>query len=296
MAGAVDFTAANRSAEPFSAFGPRPRPGHALVLVSTARLAPPGATLTLHVWTERWEDDATTARRLRPEHAAPVPRGRIDWRRHYRVRTLWEYLSSSGAWGSLADVVDETRALTLTGFVRFTAPNRPRAERPGGAQSRALPDRERPFRMCRRDLAQVAFNAVACEHALSRAPRRSRAVAWPRGAVFAVGEAPLVAGTTKLVLDDGAGRTMTDWREVPDWDRAGAHDRVFCVDPERGLLQSGDGLRGEILPADFHLHAAYRVGGGSAGNVGAGTLTRCRLPPRTWRSCRSLRASARRSW
>lgn len=275
VAGAVDFTAANRSAEPFSAFGPRPRPGHALVLGFDRALAPPGATVTLHVWTERWEEDATTRAALMAEHAAPCARP-IDWRRHYRVRTLWEYLSSSGAWGSLADVVDETRALTLTGFVHFTAPIDHGTSGPEALSLVRCRIASGRFE-CAPHLAQVALNAVTCEHALSRAPRdlgRSRGHA---GAVFAVGEVPLVAGTTKLVLDDGAGRTMTDWAEVPDWDRAGAHDRVFCVDPEQGLLQSGDGLRGEILPADFHLHAAYRVGGGSAGNVGAGTLTS--VPP-----------------
>ena len=270
VAGRTEVTAANARHEPFAAFGARPRPGHALVLGFDRPLAAPGATVSLHAWTDRWQGDAATRAALIAEQAACPPQ--IDWRHHYRVRTVWEYRASGGAWLPLSDVFDETRALTLTGFVRFTAP----------ADSAASGSQALHFIRCRiaagrfecpPRLVHVALNAVTCEHALSRAPRELGLARGHAGATFAFGEAPVVAGSTNLVLDDGAGHVADDWREVAEWDRAGAHDRVFRVDAEQGLLQSGDGLRGEILPAGFRLRAAYRVGGGVAGNVGAGTLT-----------------------
>ena len=67
----------------------------------------------------------------------------------------------------------------------------------------------------------------------------------------------MVAGSVQLRLDDGAGEVQTDWREVPDFERAGAFDKVFMLEPERGLIRSGDGLRGAILPAGYELFAAF---------------------------------------
>ena len=271
VAGGIDVTAANESAEPFAAFGTRPRRGDALELGFDRALAALGTTITLHVWTDRWQEDAATRAALMAEGIMPCS-AQIDWRRHYRVRTVWEYLSSAGAWLPLTDVVDETRALTLTGFVRFTAPIGPGTSGPPAhCPVRCLIASGR-FE-CPPRLTHIVLNAVACEHALSRAPRDIGSSRGHAGASFAVGETPIVAGTTDLVLENGAGQTLTDWIEVADWDESGASDRVFRVDPEQGLLQSGDGLRGETLPAGFRLRAAYRVGGGNAGNVGAKTLS-----------------------
>jgi predicted phage baseplate assembly protein len=268
--------AASPQARAFPAFGPRPRPGHALYLGFDRALDAPGATLSLHVWTDRWEDDAATRAALQAEDTARAARdgGRrvpTRWNDHYRVRTLWEYRAANDAWLPLQDVDDETRALTLSGFVRFAAPG---GHAPSGARSlyfircRIVSGRFE----CPPYLLRIAFNAVACEHALSRARREIGVSRGHAGALFSLGEAPIVAGTTSLHLVDHGGHAWADWHEVPDWDRAGAHDRVFRLDPESGEIQSGDGLRGEILPAGFRLLAAYRLGGGPAGNIAAGTL------------------------
>ena len=87
----------------------------------------------------------------------------------------------------------------------------------------------------------------------------------------------MVAGRTKLRLDNGVDAPLTGWREVLDWDRSGAHDRDFRVAPERGELQSGDGLRAAVLPAGYSLHVKYQEGCGEAGNIAAGTLDK--VPP-----------------
>jgi predicted phage baseplate assembly protein len=91
-------------------------------------------------------------------------------------------------------------------------------------------------------------------------------------AEFSLGQAPVVAGSVQLRLDDGAGHVQNDWTEASDFDRAGPFDRVFSMEPERGLVRSGDGLRAAILPSGFQLFAAWRIGGGPEGNLAAASL------------------------
>jgi predicted phage baseplate assembly protein len=277
----IDATAANAACLPFDPFGAQPRPGQALVLSFDRALDAAGATLALHVTTDHAAADFDTLARLQREHAtlSAQAHGRClprDWRLHYRVRTVWEFHTGSGQWLPLDHVDDETRALTLSGFVRFSAPVGHQNEAAGGA----FPIRCRIVHgrfECPPRIVHIGFNAVACEHALTT---DETDVGRARGhalAIFDLGQAPVVAGSVSLRLDDGAGDVQTDWREAPDFERAGPFDRVFTLDPERGLIGSGDGLRAAILPAGHQVFARFRVGGGVAGNIEA--LTLAELPP-----------------
>ncbi len=273
---------------PGYAFGARPRPGAALYLRFDRALDAPGARLALHLWTDTWRDDAEVREALIAEFEALLERlmiecpcdawraeaARSDWRLHYRARTVWEYYAGAGVWSPLFDVADETRALTLSGFVRFTAPQ---GHQPGGGPGPGYFVRCRLARgrfECPPRLAMIAFNAVAAEHALSRPEKSLGRAHGHAGAVFPLAPRPIsvVAGETRLRLDNGADPPQTDWHEVLAWDRTGAHDRDYLVVPERGEVQSGDGLRGVVLPAGWTVHARYREGGGTAGNVAAGRL------------------------
>jgi predicted phage baseplate assembly protein len=196
---------------------------------------------------------------------------RADWMRHYRVVTAWEYYGGGGTWLPLRDVADETRALSLTGFVRFTAPV---GHKPGGPgplhylRCRIVSGRFE----CPPRLAHVAFNAVPCEHAVTRG---AKILATARGhahSMFAIGEVPIVAGSTHLTLDNGVGDVQTDWRECLLWDRIGAHQRRYRVTPERGEIETGDGLRGVPFPAGYQVIVGYRAGGDVLGNIVAKTL------------------------
>lgn len=264
----VESTAADAAFEPYPPLGPRPRAwtGHAFYLGFDRALDAAGATLSLHAWTERWLDDIATRAALIAEVA--------DWHLHYRARTVWEFHAGGGAWQPLQQVADETRALSLSGFVRFAAPVGHQAG--GVAHGPAL-----FFVRCRLagggyecapQLRHVAFNAVPAEHALSRGERSLGLAAGHAGARLGFGEQPVVAGSVQLRLDDGAGHVRADWHTRLDWDDSGAHDRHVLLVPEDGLLISGNGLRAEPLPADFEVFARYRVGGGAAGNIEAGTL------------------------
>lgn len=280
-----DATASNDDAGPWWPLGPRPRPGAALVLGFDRALDAAGATLALHLWTDSWREDARTVQRLQAEHDAWVAHLRascppctwhdeadaVHWRRHYRAQTVWEFDAGAGVWPPLHDVVDDTRALSLSGFVRFAAPV---GHQPHDGVWRLRCRLRRGRFECAPRAFKLLFNAVEAEHALSRPERVLGRAFGHAHALFACGESPLVDGATVLRLDDGAGDVQTDWQVVAEWDRCGPHDRCVRVDPVLGLLQGGDGLHGEVLPAGHEVSASYRVGGGRAGNLPAGTLTR----------------------
>ncbi len=269
----ADVTAANAALSGFAAFGARPRAGHALYLGFDQALDAPGATLSLHVWTPQWQQDEATRAALQREAGSPASAHCVqapDWRRHYRVTTVWEYHAGGDVWLPLGHVDDETRALSLSGFVRFDAPTGHQSGGPGAGffiRCRILRDRYE----CPPQLLHVAFNAVRAEHALSQPERNLGRSRGHAGSVFKLGVAPVVAGTLALRLDDGSTQ-QTDWQAVVDWDGSGPHDRVVLLDAERGFLGGGNGLRGALLPAGFDLWARWLAGGGVAGNLPAGSL------------------------
>jgi predicted phage baseplate assembly protein len=283
-ASAPDFTADNAGLIDFPAFGPRPRSGHALYLGFDQALDAPGEMLALHVWTDQWARDAATEAALRAEHAERTAKGKgrcvpPDWREHYRVRTVWEFDAGVQGWKGLAEVEDETRALSLSGFVRFAAPVGHQPLAPGAPyfiRCRIVGGRFE----CPPRLHHVAFNAVPSEHAVGLAERQVGVSRGHASAEFALNPAPVVAGSVRLRLADGGGNVQADWVEVPDFERAGPFDKVFALDPERGLIRSGDGLRGAILPAGHRLLAGWRTGGGPAGNIEPRTLARLPANPR----------------
>jgi len=284
----ADWTQAHDALTGFPAFGPSPRPGDALYLGFDRPLDAPGAELSLHVWTAAWRADAETRAALegdfadtvarRPTHCPPPP----DWRRHYRVATVWEFYAGAQGWRRLDVTLDDTRALTLTGFVRFRAPAGHHMGALGGAAATQFFVRCRIVRgrfECPPRLSRIGFNAVRCEHAVSVAEKSLGTSHGHARAIFSCGAAPVVSGSLAIRLDDGAGSVQTDWSEGPDFDRAGAHDRVLALNPEDGELETGNGLWGAIPPAGYQLLASFRVGGDVGGNLEAGRLTQIALTP-----------------
>lgn len=86
----------------------------------------------------------------------------------------------------------------------------------------------------------------------------------------------MLAGTLQLEVNEGDGFVV--WTETRDFFDAGTRDRVYVLDRTTGEVRFGDGTHGAIpvgngdLPASNIVAREYRFGGGSSGNVAAGTI------------------------
>ena len=147
--------------------------------------------------------DADTSRASRFDRggaarASRLPPGRAaDWRRHYRVATVWEYfrgrrrVAAAGRGGRRNACVDAHRLRALRRAGRSSAASGPKAFY--FVRCRIVSGRFE----CPPRLVHVAFNAVTCEHALSRG-RATRVSRGHAARDVRVGEAPIVAGATSL--------------------------------------------------------------------------------------------------
>jgi predicted phage baseplate assembly protein len=76
-----------------------------------------------------------------------------------------------------------------------------------------------------------------------------------------------------LVIEVEEEEGLTPWRQIPDVQMAGPGERVYALDAEEGTIRFGDGMRGSVPASGRAIHVAHaRTGGGSEGNVQAGTL------------------------
>jgi hypothetical protein len=284
---ADNIQAFDASADPtigtFQSFGGAPKSGTALYLGFDRALGNPGDPISLHLWTRTPEADAATVQVLQrnweidlkaaerdcpPDIVSLLP----DWRRHYAARVVWEFYAGNDSWEPLPSVDDETRALTLTGFVRFVVPVGHVSGGPGPHW----------FVRCRLVcggfecapwLDRVAINAVTAEHSVSvDAPEQLGVSLGHATETYSTSLSPVVVGTTRLTLVSGAQRD-DGWTECIQWDLVGPHDRHYLLDPDRGRISSGNGMRGVVFPDRWHVVLNYRVGGGTDGNIPAQQLT-----------------------
>ncbi len=82
------------------------------------------------------------------------------------------------------------------------------------------------------------------------------------------------------------------WTRVEDFYRSISGDPHFMLDPQSGRITFGDGRRGRIPVADSQIIVTkYRVGGGQAGNVAAGTISKIKGKVRGISSASNVRAA-----
>jgi predicted phage baseplate assembly protein len=272
---------------PYLPFGANPTINHCLLLGFDAPLGLGGETITLYFWTDHAEADTETRRRLILEQAreqaaaaacSPGAVGdSLEWRLHYSVQTIWEYFTSAGTWAALEGVDDETRGLSLSGFVRVRVPA---DHAPGGSSANSWVVRCRLVSghyECPPVIERIGINAVVAQHSALTQPIELGTSRGHANEVFNLEPGPVVAGSAQLhVLQDGI--ADDDWVEVAEWDRVGAHDRAFRLDPQRAQISFGDGRIGRVPPTGATLRCRYRVGGGVAGNIAARTLTHAISP------------------
>jgi predicted phage baseplate assembly protein len=271
----------------FFPFGDTPLTGSALTFGFDRPLGPVGESISLWLWTGRGEGDrdekAALIReweRAKAEAEVSCPPGvepdLPSWTLHYSVSTIWEYWAGDAlGWRPLEVGVDETRALTLSGAIRFVVP-------PDHVAHEVAPPLY--FVRCRMlsgsfecpvGIERLMLNGVIAKHAADVDAELSLGTSNGRACQsFVVPKElrPILPGSTELRVLEGAIEKDT-WREARFWDEVGAHDRVYLLDPELGTITTGDGRVGFVPPTDSELRLRLQLGGGASGNVEASTLS-----------------------
>ncbi|MBE3638373.1 putative baseplate assembly protein [Mangrovicoccus algicola] len=92
---------------------------------------------------------------------------------------------------------------------------------------------------------------------------------------FALSQLPVLIDPDTLLPDLRLSVAGETWTRVADFYRSGPSDGHYLLDPASGRITFGDGRRGRIPVAGAQIVAErYRHGGGRAGNVPEGTVTR----------------------
>lgn len=277
-----DLASINTLGSGYLPFGPAAAPGSALQLGFDAPLASAGSPLRLWLWTENHQADRGTRQRLLDEHArlraasatgaGCAPADDAPWQ-HHGVRLRWEYHAVGDVWKPLEGVVDQTRALTLSGPIEFIAPADHVAGGPEPTRYWLRATWVSGACECRPRLLRIGINAVVAAHSVDAPPAVLTRSQGRADARHSLGRAPIVPGSCVLTSEI-AGVAEGDWQERMQFDLSGAHDDHYLLDAERGQLLFGNGRRGRVPPVDAVMSVRYRVGAGSAGNVDAHAVER----------------------
>ena len=281
----IDLSLNNIKPKIFLPMGTVPKTGNSLYLGFDKKFATSSEEISLYCWTPTPEADRATRTQLIAEQAAakerqlancPVAEG-AD-KKHYSAHIVWEYYAQPGKWMPLQVLVDETRAFTLSGAIRFMAPN---DQISGGIIGAANSNYFIRCRLvkgsydCPPRILKIAINAVPAKHAadvteINYLKERCNGHAMQK---YVLSKAPVVAGSTKLkvlvnnIEDD-------KWHEALSWDGIGPHSRTYVLQAEAGEIQFGNGRTGRVPPSNSQIEAEYQVGGGVAGNVNAESINK----------------------
>jgi len=227
--------------------------------------------------------------------------------RSAQPRLVWEYFSKSdNGWRRLV-VDDDTRAFSHSGQVRFIGP------RDVGA--RAVFGQERYWLRVRWEdgtfqvmpcLRRVLTNTTWALHAVTISDEVLGSSDGSPEQAFFLTHAPVLLGQRIEVLEPeppppeeratlereegpdavtappagstGSTEVRVRWHPVPDFHASGPTDRHYVIRHLTGAVRFGDGRRGRIPPRGRqNIRAAwYRTGGGTEGNVPAGSITQLR--------------------
>lgn len=222
---------------------------------------------------------------------------------------VWEMTTGSDAsTPEVPDVVtldaleDATRGLTRSGVVRLALPGLERIGAPsndprvnlragvGDAPPRLESDEDagrlvswlrlrlQPgFTATSLRLSWAGINAVQVEQ---RQALPGRAIGVSDGGsdqVFDLGvgaQGSVDPGSLQVVVHDAITQSRA-WTAIDDLGRAGPLDTAYQLDAEAGTVRFGDGVHGRVPSTGSRIVATgLRVGGGAAGNLPAGTLSK----------------------
>lgn len=214
----------------------------------------------------------------------------------------WEYWSGTGSgWQPFSVASDGTNCLTQSGIVLLNAP-------PAGAQvASQVGALQRPtdpmlfwirFRIdqilgpgyeATPRLQDVLLNTVTATNAVTETDELLGASDGLPNQTFTLANVPVLPkdpSVPGIIAVNESGNGYVTWKEVPDFASSGPSDEVYTIDLSTGTVTFGDGIHGKIpgfysgdgsnlMASDVPnvMATKYQWGGGSAGNVGANTIT-----------------------
>lgn len=276
----------------FFPFGPSPRRGSAWYIGLSAAF-PSGSirhAFTIHAGRGApGEQERAVGARLQ---APPPP-----------AQTVWEYWAGSTfGWRPLPVIKDETIALTETGQVVFEAPPATMpmalATEPVGLVPADQPlfwlrvrvvDLLGPGYEVAPRVDDILPNTVAATSATTVLDELVGTGDGRPNQQFRLASTPVVPGTLILDIRESLDEDFRRWTEVSSLAVSSRDDRHFTIDYGTGLIATGDGFHGRVVPLLTDRRNAaegrgdapianvratrYRAGGGLAANVGPGTIT-----------------------
>jgi predicted phage baseplate assembly protein len=129
-----------------------------------------------------------------------------------------------------------------------------------------------------RKIRMVTFNAAPVLQATTVTNELLGRGNGRAGQQFRLTRQNVLPGTLDLQVQESVTATdpLIEWQEKDSLDAAGAFDSVYTLDREAGVIQTGDGEHGRIVPlvpvTGDVVARRYRFGGGLSGNLPAGAL------------------------
>lgn len=122
----------------------------------------------------------------------------------------------------------------------------------------------------------ITLNAVPAEQVVAAQPQLLGTGTGQPDQAYTLASAPvLVDARYPVSLQVEEGGVWTEWTQADTLDAASSQDRQFSIDAEAGAVRFGDGQRGRLPQLGERIRVSkYHVGGGAAGNVPAGTLSK----------------------
>jgi len=216
--------------------------------------------------------------------------------------TAWEYWSGVG-WMKCT-VLDDTQGLRRPGLIRFIAPS-------DFASSQQFAQKRYWLRVRQSDpqfqpkFTQVLLNTTIAVQGSTIANEILGASNETPSQQFRTTQAPVLTGQklevreptepskwerTQIEANEGEGAIVrvtepngkgdafwVSWFEVPNFYGSGPRERHYLLDRMSGVITFGDGTNGMIPPAlPGNIRLSYRMGGGTAGNKPACSITQLR--------------------
>jgi len=194
---------------------------------------------------------------------------------------VWEYFDPSiDDWRPLKVISEGTSALYRSGHVAFSFPVTPQASSVLLGQS-AYWVRARVTNATWEQppvLTTVTTNTAPATQAQTVTNEIVGGSDGTPSQAFALAHAPVLPNTLQIQVDEGTGDGATVWQLVDDFYGSGSDAKVYTLDATTGQITFPDGQFGSIPLANATnpnniVALTYRYGGGSAGNVPAGSVS-----------------------